>query len=146
MRICGRLAALVAAAAFVVVSSAAAQEKVILERTLTQPTGWWQYHNVTPQQLSGFVDQHKARIIDLDVNDASPLRMSAALVANSGPYASGWWWYYGLTAQQVSDKLSEHRLDAVPTEGALSDRGPQGLNSTVTSRAGLFPVLVTVWV
>ncbi len=117
MRICGRLTALVAATVFVAVSSAAAQEKVIHERTLTQPTGWWQYHNVTPQQLSGFVDQHKARIIDLDVNDASPLRVSAALVANSGSYASGWWWYYGLTAQQVSDKLNEHKarlLDVDP--------------------------------
>ncbi len=124
MKTYGRLATIVAALAVASVGTAAAQEKVVSERTLTEQTGWWQYHNVEPQQLSGFVDQHKARIIDLDVNRATPLRMSATLVANSGPYASGWWWYYGLTAQQVSDKLEQHKarlLDVDPylVDGAL---------------------------
>jgi hypothetical protein len=103
-----KLAAFVAAASFAAIGLATAQEKVVIERTLTNHTDWWQFHNVTPQKLSSFTKQHEARIIDIDINNTSPLRMSAALVANSGPYASGWWWYYGLTAEQISDRLTQN--------------------------------------
>ena len=107
MTICRRLAQTIAAIS-VAVGGAVAQEKIVSERTKTQATGWWQYHNVTADQLKSYIDANNARIIDLDVNGASPLRFSAAMVANSGPHASGWWWYYGLTAAQVGARLDEN--------------------------------------
>ena len=83
-----------------------AQEKVVTERTLTQRTGWAQFANVSPQKLADEVKARKARIVDLDVNSTSPLRLSATLVNNSGPHQSGWWWYYGQTADQLKEKIS----------------------------------------
>ncbi|HXI88088.1 MAG TPA: serine hydrolase [Parvularculaceae bacterium] len=115
MRFFGIAAALIAAAV-VAISGAAAQEKVVSERALTDQTGWWEYYNVTPDQLSGYVDQNKARIISLAVNNVSPLRLSATMVANSGPYASGWWWYYGLTADQLTQKLNENKARLIDIE------------------------------
>jgi CubicO group peptidase (beta-lactamase class C family) len=116
--------AAVSAAALAIASQSAAQEKVVSERTLTTKTGWSQYHNISAEQLSGFIERDNARIIDLDVNDASPLRFSATLVANSGPHASGWWWYYGLTEAQVNAKLAENTarlidVDPYMVDGAL---------------------------
>lgn len=112
------LAGLLAAIA-VNVGVASAQEKVVSERTKTQQTGWWQYHNVSADQLTSYIDANNARLIDLDVNNASPLRFSAAMVANSGPHASGWWWYYGLTAAQVSAKLDENSARLIDVDPYL---------------------------
>ncbi len=141
-----QLAIVVAAGAFVAVATAATQETVVNARTLSKlktvtkavavkekretavnartlskQTGWWQYHNVKPEQLSAFVDQHKARIIDLDVDRASPLRLSATLVANSGSYTSGWWWYYGQTAAQVSNMLKQNKARLLDVDPYLAN-------------------------
>src|SRR5688572_1989506 len=107
---------LAGAASFLGVAPALAEEKVMTERSLTAQTGWWQYHNVTADQLSSYIDQHKARLVSLAVNDASPLRFSAALVANSGPHASGWWWYYGLTEAQLNARLTENKARLISIE------------------------------
>lgn len=103
------LFAFASAAALLAAGGASAQEKIVSERTLTQQTGWQQYHNVSAEQLKGFIDANKSRIVDLDVSSAEPLRFSAALVSNSGPHASSWWWYYGLTEAQVNARLSENK-------------------------------------
>ena len=108
MTLARKLAACASAAAIATAGAACAQEKVVSERTLTQQTDWQQYHNVSAEQLKGFIDANNSRIVDLDVNSASPLRFSAALVANKAPHASGWWWYYGLTEAQVNAKLQEN--------------------------------------
>ena len=93
------------AAAAGIASAAPAQERVVTERSLTERTGWWQLHNVSPDRLSALIREKRARIVDLEVNSTGPLRVSAALVANRGPHASGWWWYYGLDAAGVSERL-----------------------------------------
>jgi Beta-lactamase/Polyglycine hydrolase-like, structural repeat len=117
----GKLAAIVAAAIFVSVGAASAQEKVVVERTLTQPAAWWFYYDVTPRSLAESVAKDKARIVDLDVDNASPLRLSAALVANSGAYASSWWWYHDLDAQQVADKLEKHKTRLLSIDPYMVD-------------------------
>lgn len=116
--------AFVAAAIFCSVGAASAQEKVVVERTLTKPTAWWLYYDVTPRKLAESIGKNKARIVDLDADNASPLRLSAVLVANSGAYASAWWWYPDLGAQQVSDRLARHKarllsIDPYVVDGKL---------------------------
>lgn len=107
-----------------ITGAANAQEKVATERTLTQRTGWSQFANVSPQKLADEVRARKARIVDLDVNSASPLRLSATLVSNSGPHQSGWWWYHGQTADQLKQKLRDNKarlidLDIYRVNGKL---------------------------
>lgn len=76
----------------------------------TDPTGWWWLTNVTLDTINDRIDQGY-RMVDIEVEDDNPLRMSAAFVQNSGPYAKGWWWYYGQTATEVSQRITD--LNAV---------------------------------
>jgi hypothetical protein len=85
---------------------AAAQE----ERLLTTPTAWWYYHGVSAAQLSQFINNNQGRLIDIEVEQASPLRFTAVMVKNSGVYAKSWWWYYGLTFSQVQRVLPYRRI------------------------------------
>lgn len=71
------------------------------------PTAWKWYHGVTPATLSTQV-ANGYRIVDLEVEQESPLRLSAALVRNTGDHKKTWWWYYGQTSQQVKDRLSQN--------------------------------------
>src|SRR5574341_42323 len=50
------------------------------ERSLTDPTGWYWYYNVTPETLTNVYNNTGSRIIDLEVVDTSPLLFTAALV------------------------------------------------------------------
>ena len=74
-----------------------------LERISGESTGWWWYSNASAEAISSALDEHSARLIDLEVTSVSPLRFSACLVRNSGSYASGWWWYFGIDADYRSD-------------------------------------------
>ena len=46
------------------------------ERLLTTPTAWWYYHGVTPAQLAQFTSNNQGRLIDIEVEQASPLRLT----------------------------------------------------------------------
>ena len=82
-------------------------EQAALAETLnTTPTGWWWYYGVTPSQLSTIVSNTGGRIVSLQVEQASPLLFTVALVSNTGSYAKAWWYYYGLTASQLSANIN----------------------------------------
>lgn len=76
------------------------------ERVSQTQTGWWWLHGVSAQAVADRAAQGH-RLIDLEVEKTSPLRLSAVFVKNTGPYQRGWWWYYGLTAKQVGDRLED---------------------------------------
>lgn len=71
------------------------------------PTKWRWYHGVKAAKLSAAVEDGY-RIIDIEVEQASPLRFSATLVRNQGAYRKGWWWYYGLSGSELKAKLAEN--------------------------------------
>ena len=95
------LAALLAVVLGLTASSARAQSQT----DLVTPTAWWWQTNVTLQDINDRIAQGY-RIVDIEVEDDSPLRFSAAFVRNSGVYAKGWWWYYGQTEAQVNSRFS----------------------------------------
>lgn len=76
------------------------------DRMLSTPTAWWTYQNVDTTFISNTLNQNNARITDLRVLSASPLRFSVTEVSNTGAYASAWWWYTGVSMSQVSSLLS----------------------------------------
>lgn len=105
-------------------STALAQEKVLTERSLTKQTTWYQRTEVSHQQLKQFIDDKKARIVDLEISSTAPLKLSASLVKNTGKHAKQWWWYFDQTAQQVAEKLRQHKarlidLDVYQDQGKL---------------------------
>lgn len=109
---------------FWVLTAAEAREQVAVERTGTSSAEWWFYTNVTPDELKARLKQHKARIVDLDINQEKPLHLSATLVADRGDYRSNWLWYYGKSADEVAALIKKHNgrlidLDAYHVNGAL---------------------------
>lgn len=78
------------------------------EKWHTNPTGWWWLHGVTAQQITDKVNEG-FRMIDIEVEQTSPLRFSAAFVKNSGVHQKGWWWYYGVSLDFLIDKVNQHQ-------------------------------------
>jgi hypothetical protein len=72
----------------------------------TTPTGWWWYVGITPAQVSSFLSANNARLVSIQVESASPLLFTVAMVSNTGSYAKGWYWFYGLTGDQLSQQIT----------------------------------------
>jgi hypothetical protein len=81
----------------------------------TDPTAWQWYYGQTEAQLSAVIATGY-RIVDLEVEQASPARFTAALVQNTGSYAKGWWWYYGQSLNGISGLLSANNARLVDIE------------------------------
>lgn len=84
--------------------AATAQEA---ERLSDESADWWCYTDVAGETISAALDDHRARLIDLEVTSVSPLRFTASMIGNRGSYATAWWWYYGASADQVSQLLDD---------------------------------------
>jgi hypothetical protein len=82
------------------------EQPALAESLDTTPTGWWWYYGITPAQLSSIVSSTGGRIVSLQVEQASPLLFTVALVSNTGSYAKSWWYYYGVTAAQLSANIN----------------------------------------
>jgi hypothetical protein len=54
------------------------------------------------------ITSNNARIVSLQVEQASPLLFTVTMVKNTDSYAKSWWWYYGLTASQLSTYLTNN--------------------------------------
>ncbi|MEM8915330.1 MAG: serine hydrolase, partial [Pseudomonadota bacterium] len=93
-----------------------AQETVLTERADTSRTGNWYVTDRSAQQLGTFIDDRKARIVDLDIASTNPLRFDASLVSNSGSHASGWWWLFGQTEAQLNAFLDEKNARIIDLE------------------------------
>jgi hypothetical protein len=78
------------------------------DRLGDQPSGWWSYYNVDPTFLSNKLTENNARLTDLRVNSADPLKFTATMVSASGPYGTGYWWYYDRTRAQVDTLLADN--------------------------------------
>ena len=113
-----RLLGTLAAAALTGIAVPAAQANVpdISERRIMTPTGWSWLTGVSAEQLDAKVADG-FRVFDLEVDQTSPYRFTAALVANSGAHAGASWWYY--------DNDRRPALDAAHTAGRLH-QGPRG--------------------
>lgn len=85
------------------------------EKWQTTPTGYWWLHGVSDDQIKTRIDEG-FRLIDIEVEQASPLRFSAAFVRNAGVHQKGWWWYYGMSANVISDKIQEHQARIIDLE------------------------------
>ena len=86
------------------------------ERNATTPTGWHFWVGQTRAKIDKLADQAGERVVDVNVDSVSPLRFSAVLVRNTGPYARIGGWSYGSEAA-VTNKINA-------TKGRLIDLEP----------------------
>jgi len=96
--------------------TASARAAVDPERIEDAETGWYYLSNVTEAQIWDVVDTYGARVTDIEIYSTSPLRFTAAFVANAGVYASGWWWYFGLTFEQVAEYVDQNNARLIDIE------------------------------
>ena len=86
------------------------------ERNATIPTGWHFWVGQTKAQIDKRAKKAKERVVDVNVDSVAPLRFSAVLVRNAGPYARVGGWSYGSEAD-VTNKINA-------THGRLIDLEP----------------------
>ena len=70
--------------------------------------GWWWNYDLTVSQVTGDINKHKIRLVDLDtylVNGQR--RYSYVGIGNKGVDASAWWWYPDASPEFVGQKLKE---------------------------------------
>jgi len=88
-------------------------------RELTDLTSWVWYYGQTSSQINT-IRGNGYRLVDLEVDSASPLRFAAAFVKNSGKYAaSGTSWWYG-TASFIKSKVSSLNARIISLEPFIS--------------------------
>ncbi len=85
-------------------------------RELSVPTGYGRQHGVTATGIANYLSQGN-RLVDIEVESASPLLFTATYVQNTGSYQSGYWWYYGLTSAQVASRLATNQARLIDLEG-----------------------------
>jgi hypothetical protein len=79
------------------------------DRSVSVVTGWWSYTNVTEQFVTDRINEHDARLTDVEVYDAAAGTYTVVMVRDSGAYAvPGWWWYPSLTFAEVGQKINQH--------------------------------------
>jgi hypothetical protein len=76
------------------------------ERNATTPTGWHWYYGQSAAEVKAKYKANGERIVDIEVEQASPHKFAVAMVRNAGVYKRGWYWYYGQSASQVKSKLA----------------------------------------
>lgn len=77
------------------------------ERNATRPTRWHFWVGQTKAKIVQRANQSGERVVDVNVDSATPLRFSAVLVRNSGPYARKGGWSYGTEANVTNTLNSE---------------------------------------
>jgi Beta-lactamase enzyme family/Bacterial tandem repeat domain 1 len=90
------------------------------ERNATTPTRWHFWVGQTKSQIDKRAEKARERVVDVNVDSVTPLRFSAVLVRNSGPYARTGGWSYGSEAG-VTNTINAH-------QGRLIDLEPFTVN------------------
>lgn len=83
---------------------------------------WWWYYGVTIDTIVEKLNDHKARVIDLEsyVVDGQR-RYAVVMVGNTGAQAKSWWWYVNLdSAQAVNDKLTQNQARIIDLDTFVS--------------------------
>jgi Beta-lactamase enzyme family len=78
------------------------------DQSLTTPTAWYWYHGVSAATVGQKLIENNGRLIDIEIESASPLKFTVAMVKNTGDYGHAWWWYYGQTKAQLDAKITLH--------------------------------------
>ena len=82
---------------------------------LTSPTAWVWLSGATIAEINTQIT-NGYRVVDLEIVDNSPLRITAAFVRNTGPYNKTWYWYVGQSAANVNSLLAQNNARLIDVE------------------------------
>ncbi len=106
------------------------------ERMQTDPTGWLWLTNVSESQIKSAEAANNARAVDITIEDISPLRFSALLVGNTGPYAKTSWFYADRTEAQLNALLQNTNSRLIDVE-AVQVSGEMRFSATMVAKTGV---------
>jgi hypothetical protein len=81
---------------------------IMVENTGEDAKNWWWYYGVDAAFLSSALDDHNARLVDLESYEDSGTKYAAVMIENTGPDASDWWWYYNVPATTIWNNIAAH--------------------------------------
>lgn len=122
---------LIAPLALIAAISVPAQD----DRELSTPTAWSWYYGQTAADIDAKVAMGN-RLVDIEVQQTSPLRYSAAFVSNSGDYAKSWWYYYNISSTQLSTFLSSNNARLIDLEAYDNGSGVTRFAAVMVSNTG----------
>lgn len=105
------------------------------ERNATAQTGWHWYHGLTAAKVKQRLAADGDRIVDVEVQSASPYRFAVATVRNEGVYKREWYWYADVTAAQVAAKLKENKARLIDLETYVA-RGARRFAVVMVANSG----------
>ncbi|MDF1836760.1 MAG: hypothetical protein P1V35_02730, partial [Planctomycetota bacterium] len=96
--------------------------KAQAQTDLSTPTNWlWLTQTTVPQVISH--ELNGLRVVDIEVENASPVHLSVSMVQNTGVYAKNSWWYVGLTFSSVNTLLVQNNARLIDVEPYLTTNG-----------------------
>ncbi len=109
---------------------------VMLSNTGADAKGWWWYFGVTTAQISNYLQQNNARLVDLrSYSTSAGTRYAAVMIPNTGTDARAWWWYLGVSGSQLSTLLSQN--NAFPTTIEPADASGSTFNVIMEQRPSI---------
>lgn len=71
---------------------------IMIKNVGADASAWWWYYNVTPEFITDKINEHQARLIDIEKHGANTF--TVIMERNTGKH---WWWYYGISEEQVNN-------------------------------------------
>ncbi len=84
---------------------------VMVPNTGAQQKAWWYYVGTTTTDISTYLSNNNARLIDLEsYSTVSGTRYAAIMIANTGEDAAGWAWYYNTDLTTIQNYMDANNM------------------------------------
>lgn len=88
---------------------------VMTSNTGADARAWWWYLNVTPAQISTYVNSNSAQLYDLEPRSNG--NFDCVMVQN--PTSPAWYWWTGISASQVSYLIGQYGIRVIDIDSYL---------------------------
>ena len=86
-------------------------------RDLTVQTASAHHYSVSPTTIDSFLASSPGlRLVDIEVESVSPLKLTACYSGTNGPYATPYWWYRGITGAELASRLNTNQARLIDLE------------------------------
>lgn len=97
------------------------EQPVIDGKFNTTPTAWTWMHGQSAEQLTAYLQANNMRLVSLQVETASPLRFTVALVENAGSHTMSWTWVHSKNETELRALIRSQSLRIVDLEAYQVD-------------------------